>query len=240
MDRLAGKVAAIAGAGPGNGAAIARRLAREGYRLALLARSADYLAQLAGELRAQGARIQECPVDLADLDDVAEAFRKIRGELGQPDVLVQNAAPMERGPFLEVPPERFEKVFRVSVMGMVHCCRAVLPDMVAQGSGAVIVVGATGALRGSAGFAPFAVGKFGQRALAQALAREFGPRGVHVAHVIIDGVIETPTTRRWLPEQDASFFLQPEHIAETIWHLIEQPRSAWTHEIDLRPFGEKF
>jgi NADP-dependent 3-hydroxy acid dehydrogenase YdfG len=240
MARQPAKVAAIAGAGPGNGAAIARRLGREGYGLALLARSADYLAQLGAELRSQGTPALECPVDLADLDEVTQTFRKIRDTLGVPDVLVQNAAPMERGPFLEVPPERFEKVFRVSVMGMVHCCRAVLPDMVAQGRGTVIVVGATGALRGAAGFAPFAVGKFGQRALAQALAREFGPRGVHVAHIIIDGVIETPVTRRWLPEQDASFFLQPEHIAETIWHVIGQPPSAWSHEIDLRPFGEKF
>jgi NADP-dependent 3-hydroxy acid dehydrogenase YdfG len=240
MSTQGENVAVVAGAGPGNGAAIARRLAREGYAVALLARSRDYLSQLGGELREAGHHALECVAELGEAEEVNQAFSRIRDRLGAPEVLVQNAALMERGSFLDVAPERFEKAFRVAVMGMVHCCRAVLPDMVSQGRGSVIVIGATGALRGSAGFAPFAVSKFGQRALAQALAREFGPRGVHVAHVIVDGVIETPLTRRWFPEQDPAFFLQPEHIAETVWHLIGQPRSAWTHEIDLRPFGEKF
>ena len=234
------RVAVIAGAGPGNGAAIARRLAQEGFALGLLARSGGYPGQLAAELRAAGARALECTADLSDAGEVTQAFARIREKLGAPEVLVQNAALMARGPFLEVPPEQFENAFRVSVMGMVHCCRAVLPEMVARGRGAVIVIGATGAMRGAAGFAPFAVGKFGQRALAQALAREFGPKGVHVAHVIVDGVIETPTTRKWFPEQERGFFLQPEHIAETVWHLIGQSPSAWSHEIDLRPFGERF
>jgi NADP-dependent 3-hydroxy acid dehydrogenase YdfG len=234
------QVAVIAGAGPGNGAAIARRLVQEGYDLALLARSGEFLGQLAADLRGMGGRALECATDLGDAGDVAQAFDRIRGQFGAPEVLVQNAAPMARGPFLDISPEQFETAFRVSVMGMVHCCRAVLPDMVARGRGAVIVIGATGALRGSAGFAPFAVGKFGQRALAQALAREFGPKGVHVAHVIIDGVVETPTTRKWFPEKNREFFLQPEHIAEAVWHLIGQPPSAWSHEIDLRPFGERF
>jgi len=235
-----GKVAVMAGAGPGNGAAISRRLAQQGYDVALLARSGGYLAQLAQELRGAGTRAIECPVDLGDADDVARAFHRVRAELGVPDVLVQNAAVMVRGPFLELEPGQFETAFRVSVMGMVHCCRAVLADMVARGGGSVILIGATGAMRGAAGFAPFAVGKFGQRALAQALAREFGPKGVHVAHVIIDGVIESERTRQWFPDKEASFFLQPEHIAEAVWHLISQRPSAWSHEIDLRPFGERF
>lgn len=235
-----GRVAVIAGAGSGNGAAIARRLAREGYDVALLARSGAYLSQLAAELRAAGGRTLDCAVDLGDAEETARAFARIDAELGAPDVLVQNAALMMRGPFLELDPGRFEAAFRVAVMGMVHCCRAVLPGMVSRGQGSIVVIGATGAMRGAAGFAPFAVSKFGQRALAQALAREFGPQGVHVAHVIIDGVIESPRTRQWFPDQDSGFFLQPEHIAEAVWHLIAQQPSAWTHELDLRPFGERF
>ena len=237
---MAAQVAVIAGVGPGNGAAIARRLAQEGYDLGLLSRSGAFSAQLAAELRGSGVRAMECSADLADAAEVAQAFDRIRAEIGVAEVLVQNAAPMVRAPFLDVTPDQFETAFRVSVMGMVHCCRAVLPEMVARGRGAVIVIGATGAMRGAAGYAPFAVGKFGQRALAQALAREFGPKGVHVAHVIIDGVVETPATRRWFPEKEREFFLQPEHIAEAVWHLIGQPASAWSHEIDLRPFGERF
>lgn len=235
-----GKVAVVAGAGPGNGAAISRRLAQEGYDLALLARSGGYLAQLAAELRGVGVCALDCAVDLSDAHDAERAFARVQAELGVADVLVQNAATMVRGPFLELEPGQFETAFRVAVMGMVHCCRAVLPGMASRGQGAVIVIGATGAMRGAEGFAPFAVSKFGQRALAQSLAREFGPQGVHVAHVIIDGVIESARARGWFPGKESSFFLQPEHIAEAVWHLISQRPSAWTHEIDLRPFGERF
>ena len=234
------KVAVLAGAGPGNGAAISRRLVREGYAMGVLARSQPYVDELAAELRKMGGDALPIATDLGDPEAVANAFKRIRAELGSVDVLIQNAAPMVRSPFMELKPELFEMAFRVAVMGMVHCCREVLGDMEREGSGSIVVIGATGAMRGAGGFAPFAVGKFGQRALGQSLAREFGPKGIHVAHVIIDGVIETPATRKFFPDKDPTFFLQPEDIADAVWHVIDQPRSAWSQEIDLRPFGERF
>lgn len=234
------KVIAIAGAGPGNGAALARRFAREGYAVALLARSATFLDSLAEEIARHGGKALSLPVDLTSAAQVADAFGAIEDTLGDVTVLVQNAALMHRGPFLELDPSQFEEVFRLSVMGMVNCCRAALPGMQLRRRGNVVVVGATGSLRGSPDFAPFAVGKFGQRALAQSLAREFGPQGIHVSHVVIDGAISNERTLHRMPGKDPGEFLNPDHIAEAIWHLVQQPASAWTHELDLRPFGEKF
>ena len=234
------RVAVMAGAGPGNGAAISRRLIREGYAVAVLARSQPYVDELAAVLGEMGGSVLPIATDLGDESAVAGAFRRIREELGDPEVLIQNAAPMVNAPFLELSPAQFEMAFRVAVLGMVYCCREVLGHMEKQGHGTIIVIGATAAMRGSGGFAPFAVGKFGQRALGQSLAREFGPTGIHVAHVVIDGVIETPSTRKWFPDKDPTFFLQPDDIADAVWHVITQPRSAWSQEIDLRPFGERF
>ncbi len=233
-------VTVIAGVGPGNGAAYAHRFAREGHAVALLARSEDYITKLATAVRSAGGTALGLPVDLASQRAVGEAFARIRQELGPPDVLLQNAAGGPRGPFLELEPAAIEAGFAISVMGMVYCCREVLPHMVQQGSGAVILSGATAALRGSANFGGFAINKFGQRALAQSLAREFGPQGIHVAHVNIDGVIATPRNLERLADKPREFFLDPEDIADAVWHLARQPRSAWSQEIDLRPFGEKF
>jgi NAD(P)-dependent dehydrogenase (short-subunit alcohol dehydrogenase family) len=233
-------VVVIAGAGPGNGAAFARRFAQGSYPVALLARTERTVQALADELRAGGGTALGLAVDLTDPDAVAHAFRRIRRELGAVGMLIQNAAFMVRGAFLDVPPDAFRQGFELNVMSTVHCCRESLPEMVARGGGVVVLIGATGSLRGGAGFAAFAAGKFGLRALGQSLAREFGPQGVHVAHVVIDGVIDNPRSRARLPVQPEASFLQPAHIAETVWHLVHQPRSAWSHEVDLRPFAEKW
>ena len=233
-------VTVIAGVGPGNGAAFAHRFAREGHAVALLARRANYITELATAVRDAGGTALELTVDLANRDAVGEAFARIRQELGAPEVLIQNAAGGPSGPFLALEPAAIEAGFAVSVMGMVHCCREVLPHMVQQRTGAIILSGATAALRGGANFSGFAISKFGQRALAQSLAREFGPRGVHVAHVNIDGVIATPRNLARLSDKPRDFFLEPDDIAEAVWQLVRQPRSAWSQEIDLRPFGEKF
>ncbi len=233
-------VTVIAGVGPGNGAAFARRFAQGGHAVALLARGGDYVQALAAELRTSGAAAAGVAVDLADEGAVQRAFARVRAELGEVDVLIQNAAAGPRGPFLELAPQAFRNAFEVSVMGMVHCAREVLPAMLRRGSGAIVLSGATAGMRGSARFAGFAVAKFGQRALAQSLAREFGPQGVHVVHVNIDGVIATPRNVKALADKPADFFLQPADIAEAYWNLVQQPRSAWSQEIDLRPFGERF
>ncbi len=233
-------VTAIAGVGPGNGAHFARRFARGGHAVALVARSGAYLEKVAREITDEGGKALALPTDITDPASVKEAFGKIRSELGEVANLIQNAALMANGPFLSVPPEKFEQVFQVSVMGMVHCCREVLEGMVRLGRGNIVLIGATAAFRGGNGFSAFAVGKFGQRALAQSLAREYGPQGVHVSHVNIDGVIDSDRARERMPDKPSSFYLHPEDIAEAVWNLAAQPPSSWSHDIDLRPFGEKF
>ncbi|MCZ6628747.1 MAG: SDR family NAD(P)-dependent oxidoreductase [SAR324 cluster bacterium] len=233
-------VTVIAGVGPGNGAHFARRFAKGGHAVALLARSRDYLEQLAGEISAEGGQALAVPMDIADQASVAGAFAQVRSQLGEVEHLIQNAALGQRGPFMEIPPEGFLAGFEVSVMGMVYCCREVLGPMEKRGSGSIILIGATAAFRGGSGFSSFAVSKFGQRALAQSIAREYGPRGVHVAHLNIDGVIESERSLQRLPDKEQQFFLQPKDIAESVWYLAHQPRSTWTHDLDLRPHVEKW
>lgn len=235
------KVTVINGVGPGNGAHFAHRFAGEGHAVALVSRTADYLETLAGEIAAAGGKALPVAADLTDPGGVAAAFARIREELGEVDTLIQNAAGgAPRGPFLDIEPERFLDGFRITVMGAVYAAREVVPGMVKKGAGNIVVIGATASLRGGNGFSAFAVGKFGQRALAQSLAREFGPQGIHVSHVIIDGVINNPRSRGRLADRPDGFFLQPQDIAQAVWELANQPRSAWSHEIDLRPFGEKW
>lgn len=233
-------VTVIVGVGPGNGAHFAHCFANNGHSVALMARSGDYLSKLAEEIAAEGGKALAVPVDITDAGAVSEAFAKVRGELGEVDHLIQNAALGQRGPFMEIPPEGFEKSYQVSVMGMVHCCREVLPGMEKKGGGSIILIGATAAFRGGAGFSAFAVAKFGQRALAQSIAREYMPKGVHVAHVNIDGVIDSERSRKTRGDMDESFYLKPAHIAEAVWYLVNQPRSAWSQELDLRPHVEKW
>lgn len=233
-------VTVVVGVGPGNGAHFAHRFAQGGHAVALLARSEDYLDQLAGEINSGGGQALAVPVDIADQASVAQGFARVREELGDVDHLIQNAAMGQRGPFMEIPPEAFNAGFQVSVMGMVYCCREVLGPMEKRGSGSIILIGATAAFRGGAGFSSFAVSKFGQRALAQSIAREYGSKGVHVAHVNIDGVIESERSKSRMPDRERDFFLQPADIAEEVWHLAHQPRSTWTHDLDLRPHIEKW
>ena len=233
-------VTVIVGAGPGNGAHFAHCFAKGGHAVALMARSGDYVGKLAEEIAAAGGKALAVPVDITDQGAVIEAFAKVRSELGEVDNLIQNAAMGKRGPFMEIPPEGFEQSFQVSVMGMVYCSREVLPGMEKKGAGSIILIGATAGFRGGSGFSAFAVAKFGQRALAQSIAREYMPKGVHVAHVNIDGVIDSERARQNRAEMQAEFYLQPHHIADAVWYLVNQPRSAWTQELDLRPHVEKW
>jgi NADP-dependent 3-hydroxy acid dehydrogenase YdfG len=233
-------VTAVVGAGPGNGAHFAHRFAKGGHAVALLARSQDYLSQLAKEIEGEGGRALPVVMDVADPASVSAAFGRVRGELGEVNHLIQNAAAGPRGRFMEIAPEDFNKGLQVSVMGTVYCCREVLPAMEKLGGGTVTIIGATAAFRGGNGFSGFAVSKFGQRALSQSIAREYGPKGVHVSHVNIDGVIDSARSRGRRGEQPDEFFLQPGDIAEAVWYLVQQPRSAWTQELDLRPHVEKW
>lgn len=233
-------VTVICGVGPGNGAHFARRFAEGGQAIALMARSTEFSEQVASEITAAGGKALVVSMDVADPASVAAGFAKVRGELGEVDTLIQNAATGARGPFMDIAPEDFNNGLQVTVMGTVYCCREVLPAMERAGRGNVIVVGATAAFRGGNGFSAFAVGKFGQRALSQSIAREYGAKGIHVAHVNIDGVIDSPRSRGRMADRPDEFFLQPGDIADAVWYLVQQPRSAWTQELDLRPHVEKW
>ena len=232
--------AAVLGVGPGLGSAVARRFAREGFAVALMARTDESLARARQEIEDAGGKALPVLVDATDPGSVAEAFGRVRLELGDPEVFVYNAGAFQPGGILEVDPERFDFCFKANCAGAFYAAREVLPAMVEAGRGTVILTGATASLRGSAGFAALAVGKFGLRALAQSMAREFGPQGVHVAHVVIDGQIDTPRVREMSPGREEHTMLSPEAIAGTYWQLHRQDPTAWTLELDLRPAVERF
>ncbi|CAN5855107.1 SDR family oxidoreductase [soil metagenome] len=234
------RVAAVVGVGPGLGAAVARRFAREGYSVGLMARNEDGLSEIQRKIEDRGGKAAAFAVDAADAESVVQAFRRVREVLGHPEVLVYNAGAFQMGGIMEVTPEQFDLCLKVNCAGAFYAAQQILPAMVDGGGGTVIFTGATASLRGSAKFAALATGKFGLRALAQSMAREFGPQGIHVAHVIVDGQINTPRVREMSPGRDDSTLLYPAAIAETYWQLHSQDRTAWTLELDLRPAGESF
>ena len=233
---MAAKVCVVAGAGPGTGAALCRRFAAGGYRTAMLARDTDRLAALEREI--DGSR--GYAVDVADAAGVKDVVARITADLGTPAVLVHNAVAGHFGEFLDVPPEALEHTFRTNVMSLMHLGQALVPAMIERGGGAIVVTGNTSAWRGSANFAGFAPSKAAQRILAQAMARSLGPKGIHVAYVVIDAVIDVPWTRAAFAARPDDFFAKPAAIADTVFHIAGQDRSAWTFEVDLRPFGEKW
>ncbi len=234
------KLAVVVGVGPGLGTAIARRFAREGFTVALMARSESALAAAEASVRTDGGAVFSIPVDATNADAVRDAFQKLRARAGEPEVLVYNAGAFQPAGILQISPADFENAWRSNCLGGFLTAREVLPAMVQRGRGTILYTGATASLRGSAGFSGLAVGKFGLRALAQSIAREFGPKGVHVAHVIVDGMIDSPRARGYAPGKETNAFLQPDAIAETYWQLHAQPPSVWTLELDVRPSVEKF
>jgi NAD(P)-dependent dehydrogenase (short-subunit alcohol dehydrogenase family) len=229
-------VCVITGVGPGNGAAFSRRFAAAGYRVAMLARSPDVLRAFENEIP----NTTGYEVDVADTASVQKGFARVRAELGSVQVLIHNAGSGTFGDFQHTTPESFESAWRVNALGLLLCGQEVVPEMLAAGGGAIIVTGATASLRGGANFAAFASAKAAQRSLAQSMARSLGPQGIHVAVVIVDGVIDIPRTRAMMSDRPDESFLKPGHIAETVLHLVGQERSAWTFELDLRPFGERW
>src|SRR2546428_10291341 len=227
-------VVVVAGVGPGTGAAIARRFSRGGYAVAMLARSRDRLIALEREI--ESARAYPCDVtDEAGLEKTLDA---VRADLGTPKVLVHNAVGGAFGNFLEIDPEVLNRNFQVNTIALLHLARRLAPAMVAAGEGAIITTGNTSAIRGKAGFAGFAPTKAAQRILAEAMARELGPKGVHVAYVMIDAVIDLEWTRKRGPDGPDHFFITPAAIAEEVWHVAHQDRCAWSFNVELRPFGE--
>jgi len=233
-------VTCIVGTGPGLSAALARRFADAGHTIALMSRSTRHREPIAREIIEHGGTALGYDCDAGDPDSVSVAFARVRDTLGAPQVLIYNAGLYAGGGILELDPERFEAAWRANCYGAFLTAREVLPAMCDAGAGHILLTGATAAQRGGAGFAGLAVGKFGLRALAQSMAREFAPQGIHVAHVVIDGQIATPDAHERQPERATATFLDPNAIAETYWQLYCQHPSAWTLELDLRPHVERF
>ncbi|MEM7022016.1 MAG: SDR family NAD(P)-dependent oxidoreductase [Pseudomonadota bacterium] len=231
------KVCLVTGVGEGTGASIARRFAKDGYRVAMLARNQDRLAQLEREL--PGAK--RFAFDLGDIDQLVAVCRQVREEMGPPDVVVHNAVRATFERFLDAEPEELERNFRVNTTSLLHLAREFSPAMIDRGSGAIIVTGNTAALRGVPTYALFAPTKAAQRILAQSLARDLGPSGVHVAYVVIDAAIDTPWTRvPFNADKPEDFFSKPAAIADEVFHVAHQHPSTWSFDVELRPFGEKW
>jgi NAD(P)-dependent dehydrogenase (short-subunit alcohol dehydrogenase family) len=233
-------VAAILGVGPGLGAALAQRFAKGGFAVALLARSTKALQPVQAEIERQGGKALSIMTNATNPDSVTVAFEQIRQQLGEPEVFIYNAGAFQKGGILDITPQQFEDCWKANCFGAFLGAQNVLPAMVERGRGTILLTGATAALRGSAGFSCLAVGKFGLRALAQSLAREFGAQGIHVAHIIIDGQIDIPKLRTVSPDRPAKTLLAPAAIAETYWQLYQQDATTWTLELDLRPAVETF
>ena len=237
-------VALVIGAGDATGGAIARRFARDGYTVCATRRSLDKLQPLIDQIRADGGQAHGFASDARKEEEVAALVGKIEAEVGPIEVLVFNIGANVRAGILEETARKYFKIWEMACFGGFLNAQAVAKHMVARGKGTMLFTGATASLRGSAGFAAFAGAKHALRALAQSLARELGPQGIHVAHVVIDGAIDTEFIRSNFPERyalkDQEGILKPEHIADQYWMLHTQPRDAWTHELDLRPWMEKF
>lgn len=228
------KMCLITGVGPGTGAALARRFVAGGYDVAMLARDAARLNALAAAL--PGARAFPC--DVGDPQALAATISQVRETLGAPTVVIHNAVGGTFGTFAAIDPAQLEANFRVNVMALLHLARAVTPSMIAAGSGALLVTGNTAAHRGTPNFAGFAPTKAAQRILAQSIARELGPKGVHVAYLTIDAVIDVPWARERFADKPDNFFIDPAAIADEIWHVAHQHRSAWSFEVEVRPYAE--
>ena len=233
---MAKPVCAVVGIGPGNGAALARRFAAAGYAVAMMSRQIDLSARLAADLG--DARAYAC--DVADATSVAAAFDRARADLGDIDVLVFNAGSGTWGTVEEITPAAFEAAWRVNALGLLVTAQQVIPAMKRKGAGGIVVIGATASRRGMPRTTAFAPAKAAQRSLTEAMARHLWPAGIHVALIIIDGVVDIERTRKAMPDKPDDFFLKPDDIAETAFWLTQQKRSAWSFEVEARPFGEKW
>jgi NADP-dependent 3-hydroxy acid dehydrogenase YdfG len=234
------EAAIVAGVGPGLGRSLSVALAREGYAVGLFARKSESSEPVAREIAAAGGKALAVAVDVTDRRAAFEAVDKVRAAFGPITVLSYNASGYGRGNFLDLDANVIRQSFEVGVMGAVHLAQAVIPDMLKAGRGGISLTGATASLRGRAGFAPLAIAKASLRVLGQSLAREFHPKGIHVVHVIVDGQIDTPKLQARDPSRAKDTVIPPDAIAETILHVFKQPKNAWTHELDIRPYVERF
>jgi NAD(P)-dependent dehydrogenase (short-subunit alcohol dehydrogenase family) len=232
------ETAIVFGVGPGLGWALARRFASADMQVAVVARDEAKLESLIEAAECDG--IRPYGADVSSCKDVLRVFDSVDHDLGIADLVVFNAGAYQRDNVLDIDPADFERCWRVGCLGGLLVGQAAARRMVTRGRGTIIFSGATAALRGSAGFANLAVAKFGLRALAQSMARELGPQGIHVGFVIIDGQIESERYLHLIKERGDNSLLAPDAIAELYLQIHRQPRNAWSHEVDIRPWSEKF
>jgi NAD(P)-dependent dehydrogenase (short-subunit alcohol dehydrogenase family) len=230
------KVCAVVGVGPGNGTALGRRFASEGYAVALLARSSATSEPLAKSL--DDARAYAC--DVSDAASVSATFDAIERDLGPVDTLVYNAGSGTWGNVEEIEPSALEGAFRVNTLGLLVAAKKVIPQMKARGGGNIVIIGATSSRRGVARTAAFAPAKAAQKSLAESMARHLWPQKIHVSLIIVDGVVDLPRTRALMKDKPDDFFVAPDAVAATAFHLTQQDPSAWSFEVEARPFKESW
>lgn len=242
LNRTSSKVALVIGAGDATGGEIAKRFAREGYIACMTRRNADKLQPLIDEIEQLGGKAYGFASDARKEEQVIELVEQIESSIGAIEVMVFNIGANVPCSILDETARKYFKIWEMACFSAFLTGREVAKRMVSRESGTIIFTGATAGVRGAAGFAAFASAKHALRALAQSMARELGPRNIHVAHVVVDGAIDTDFIKETFPdlyakkEQDG--ILNPVHIAENYWHLSQQPRDAWTYELDLRPWME--
>jgi NAD(P)-dependent dehydrogenase (short-subunit alcohol dehydrogenase family) len=229
----------VVGVGEGLGAALARRFAA-GYRVALLARSTEVIGATTAEINAAGGAAFPIQSDATAESQIAAAYERIAREIGPVEVLIYNGGRRPMGRLMDTTPQVFEETWRLHTFGAFLWARQVVPDMLARGGGSILITGATAGVRPWPTSAAFAPAKFAVRGLAEVMARDLHPRGIHVAYVNVDGGIDMPLLRSFRPDAKDEDFLKPSAIADAFWYLAHQDRSAWSNELDLRPFTEKF
>jgi NAD(P)-dependent dehydrogenase (short-subunit alcohol dehydrogenase family) len=233
------KVCVVVGVGEGLGAALAVRFAA-GYKVALIARSPEIIEKAAGEIKSIGGVALPIQSDATIEEEIAQAYDRIKRELGPVEILIYNGGRRPMGRLMDTTPKVFEETWRLHTFGAFLWARQVVPEMLSRGSGAILITGATAGVRPwptSAGFAP---AKFAVRGLAEVMSRDLHPQGIHVAYVNVDGGIDMPLLRKFRPDSKDEDFLKPSAIADAFWYLAHQDRSTWSHELDIRPFKEKF
>ncbi|MBA3613516.1 MAG: SDR family NAD(P)-dependent oxidoreductase [Nitrospirales bacterium] len=230
----------ITGVGPGLGAALVQKFTGEGCRVGMLARSRDYLNQLAEEMKPQRGSVLALPTDITRPEQVKEGFRAVRQAFGPVDMLINHAGNATWAPLQDLTPEQFSEAWRVGPYAGFLCTKEVVQDMVDAGRGVILFSGATSSVRGRGGASAFSSAKFGVRGLAESLARELWPKGIHVAHIVIDGVIGPSDVPKDSAGDKTEPMLQPDSMADVYWHLAMQDKQAWSLEVDLRPYNEEF
>ncbi len=229
-------VCAVIGVGPGNGVSFAKKFSDEGYDVAICSRNMDFLNKVASEI----SNTYPFQFDVSNNEEANRVFSEIYEKIGPVDVVIYNAGAGQFAGIDTATVESFQSAWEVNARGLFTAAKALIPGMREKGSGNIVVIGATASIRGNVNTLPFASAKAAQRSLAQSLGKILGPENIHVSYVIVDGVIGLETTKEHMPDKPDDYFMEPDDIAESVYFLTQQPKSAWTFELDLRPFGEKW